>query len=101
MNRTNFLVWIPTFIGVILLGVSQIDLYLFKEGVFEVRTILGWEFVLAMSGLLSGLAVLFIGVSYLFKKAWLLAIQSFLSVFGFLMLFGVGGMLGGAYLNAT
>ncbi|MCE2029453.1 hypothetical protein [Sessilibacter corallicola] len=101
MSSKNFLVWIPTFIGIILLGVSQIDLHLFKEGIFEVRTILGWELVLVISGLLSGLAVLFIGVRYLFKKAWFFSIQSFLSVLGFIILFVVGGMLGGAYLNAT
>lgn len=101
MSRTNLLVWIPALIGIILLGVSQIDLYLFKQGVFGVRTILGWELALVIAGLISSLTVLVFGIIYLFKKAWLLALQSFVSLFVFLVLFGIGGVLGGAYINAT
>ena len=97
----TLLVWLPAFIGFFLLCASQIDLYLFKQGVFSVRTMLSWEVVLVIAGLISSICVVFLGVVFLCKKLWLLALQSFVSPFLFIVFFGIGGAMGAAYLNAT
>ena len=101
MNKKRLLVWIPSFIGIILLDLSQIDLYLFKQGVLDVRTILGWELVLVLSGLLSAVVISIFGIVFLFKKNWLLAFQSFISPVLVMVCFTIGGVVGAAYLNAT
>jgi len=101
LNRKERLIWVPSFIGLILLSLSQLDLYLFKQGFLGVRTILSWELILFIAGLLSCIAVFIFGIACLFKKAWLLALQSFVSSVLFLVLFAIGGALGAAYIHAT
>lgn len=101
MKRKVLFVWLPAFIGLLLFCVSQIDLYLFKQDIFGVKIILAWEVVLVIAGLISSALVFFFGIVCLFKKTWLFALQSFVSPFLFIILFGVGGAMGAAYLNAT
>ena len=101
MKRKVLLVWLPAFIGLVLLCVSQIDLYLFKQGILGVRIILSWEVVLVVAGLISSAVVFLFGIVCLFRKTWLIALQSFVSPFLFVIFFGVGGAMGAAYLNAT
>ena len=101
MNLRKLLIWSPTIIGVILLIVSQVDLYLFSSGILDVKAILGWELVFVFLGLVSSVVVFLYGVNFLFKKHWILAMYAFISSISFLILFGVGGAFGAAYLNAT
>jgi hypothetical protein len=99
--KTGIFIWSPAFTGALLLLVSQIDLILFKAEILGVRTMLTWELVLVLVGLIGGVIVLIYGVACLFRKKWSLAMQALLSPLVFLILFGLGGSLGGAYLNAT
>ena len=100
MNKKH-LVWIPSVIGVVLILVSQLDLYLFKAGVFGVRTLLAWEIMLVLAGMISCIVSLIYGGLCLFKKRWLVAFLAVVNSLIFLVLFSLGGALGAAYLNAA
>ena len=101
MNLRNLLIWSPTLIGVILLFVSQVDIYLFSSGVLDVRAMLGNEVVFVLLGFLSSVVVFLYGIYFLFKKHWVLAVTALINPVVFLVLFTVGGAFGAAYLNAA
>ncbi len=101
MNLKKRLIWSPTIIGIVLFVVSRIDLYLFISGVLDIKTVLGWEVVIVMLGLISSVVVFSYGIYLLIKKHWKLAMYAFISSVSFFILYGVGGVFGAAYLNAT
>jgi uncharacterized BrkB/YihY/UPF0761 family membrane protein len=101
MSKVQLLTWLPTFIGLALVAVTQIDLYQFHDQAIDVRSMLSRELPIVLVGLLFSLGVLCSSIYWLYKRKWLLASQAIVSPLIFLVCFGIGGALGGAYLNAT
>lgn len=101
MYKMTLITWSPTFLGLVLLIVSQIDLMLFSRGVIDVRTLLSWEILIVLAGLISSVIVFVFSIIHIIKRRWGLAIQSAFNSVAFLVLFSIGGALGGAYLNVT
>lgn len=101
MNKQTIVIWIPAFLGFILLLVTQVDIYQFASQSIGTQTMLSREVPIVIVGLLLGLAVFLNGIYWLIKKQWFTAIQAIISPLVFLLLFVVSGALGGAFLNAT
>jgi len=101
MKRTLILIWLPVVLGVILLGVTKIDLYQFHNKTIDVQSMLSREIPIVFIGLLISAIVFLSSIYWLIKKQWFVAAQSIFSPLLFLVLFGVGGAMGGAFLNAT
>lgn len=91
----------PVLVGLALLLVSQLDLYLFKAGIIGGETLLGWELWIVSSGFSSVLVAIIYGCFCLFRGRRAPVILALINSIGFLMLFALGGYLGGAYVNAT
>lgn len=81
--------------------VAKVDLYQFTNQSIEVQTMLSRELPIVLIGLLFSALILISGIYRLMKRQWFMAIQSVVSPTIFMILFGVGGAIGGAYLNAT
>ncbi len=96
-----FLIWMPFFIGLLLLVITKIDLYQFGSGSIEVQSMLSREIPIVSLGLLSSVLVFLSSIYWLFKKQWAVAVQSIISPVLFMLCFGIGGAMGGAFLNAT
>lgn len=101
MNKSKLIIWLPAFLGLVLLVVTKIDLYQFNNETLEVHNMLSREIPIVFSGLFLSVAVFLSGIYWLVKKQWLTALQSALSPVIFMVCFGVGGAMGGAFLNAT
>jgi hypothetical protein len=101
MSNVQLLTWFPTFIGLVLVAVTQIDLYQFHDRAIDVQSMLSRELPIVLVGFLFSLGVLCSSIYWLSKRNWLLASQAVVSPLMFLACFGIGGALGGAYLNAT
>lgn len=101
MNKRTIIIWLPAFLGFVLLLVTQIDIYQFERQSIGVQAMLSREVPIVIVGLLLGLAVFISGIYWLIKKQWFTAIQAIISPLVFLLLFAVSGAFGGAFLNAT
>jgi len=101
MNKSKLIIWLPVFLGVILLIVTKIDLYQFHNQSIEVRVMLSREVPIVFIGLQLSFIIFFSSIYWLIKKQWGVAVQSIISPLLFMVLFGVGGVIGGAFLNAT
>jgi len=100
MKRT-LIIWLPAILGFLLIFVVNVDLYQFNKGAIDARTMLFREMPIVFGGMLLGLLIFLNSFNWLFKKKWCVALQSIISPAIFLILFGLGGALGGAFLNAT
>lgn len=101
MNKAFFAIWFPLLCGVILIIIVPINLNQFEMNEVDIHTILNREIPIVLVGMLSSVIIFFSGLYWLFRKQWSKAIQSVCSVFLFFICFGVGGAMGGAFLNAT
>ncbi len=81
--------------------VTKIDLIQFHNQSIEVKAMLSREIPIVLIGLLLSTGVFLSGTYWLVKKQWCVALQSIVSPIIFMILFGVGGAMGGAFLNAT
>ncbi|MEP1382380.1 MAG: hypothetical protein ABJK64_01160 [Paraglaciecola sp.] len=101
MSKSIFLIWSPALLGVLLVVVVKVDLYQFTNQSIEVQTMLSRELPIVFIGLLFSALIFISSIYRLIKKQWFRAILSVVSPIAFIILFGVGGAIGGAYLNAT
>jgi hypothetical protein len=101
MSKLKLIIWLPAVLGLVLLTVTKIDLYQFNNESIEVRSMLSREIPIVLSGLFLSAGVFLSSVYWLVKKQWLFAAKSVLSPLIFMVCFGVGGAIGGAFLNAT
>ena len=98
---SRWVIWSPVAIGCCLLAVTAFDLYQFSDRSIDTRAMLSREIPLVIGGFVLSTFVLFSGLYRLAKKQWGLALQSIVSPLLFLLLFGIGGAMGGAFMNAT
>ncbi len=101
MNRSRIVIFAPAVSGLVLLSVVFFNLYLFKAGAIEVRTMLALEVPVLLIGFLSCFVSLIGVVCWLFMKQWRAALYCAASVIVFLASYLVAGVNGGAFLNAT
>tara|TARA_R110000751_G_scaffold282208_1_gene385249 strand:- start:1432 stop:1737 length:306 start_codon:yes stop_codon:yes gene_type:complete len=101
MNRSRIVIFAPAVSGLVLLSVVFFNLYLFKAGAIEVRTMLALEVPVLLIGFLSCFVSLIGVVCWLFMKQWRTALYCAASVIVFLASYLVAGVNGGAFLNAT
>lgn len=101
MNKTKFIIWLPALFGILLLIISQIDVYQFSHQTIKVDTMLSREMPIIRIGLLSSAIIFLSSFYWLVRKRWGMAIQSIISPLIFMLLFTIGVAMGGAYLNAT
>ena len=101
MNKSKLIIWSPTVLGVVLLLVTKVDLYQFQSQTIDVQGMLSRELPIVVIGLLLSAGVLLSSIYWLIKKQWLIVMQSMISPLLFLASFGIGGTVGGAFLNAT
>lgn len=101
MRAEKLIVWLPAAVGAALLVVTKVDLYQFQNQSIEIRTMLLREMPIVVIGLFISAMVLVSSVYWIAKRRWLLAASAVLSPTVFVLCFGIGGAMGGAYLNAT
>ncbi|MEP2651498.1 MAG: hypothetical protein ABJH06_05820 [Paraglaciecola sp.] len=101
MSKSKLIIWLPMFLGLVLLVVAKIDLYQFENQSIEVRAMLSREIPIVFLGLLLSSIIFISSFYWLLKKQWSTALQSIISPLIFMVLFGISGVMGGAFLNAT
>jgi len=101
LRRELILITAPAICGVLLLATSQLDLYLFEQGVITAREAVGYELVFFVAGFVAIFVQLLFGIRWLWGKRWKPLVQSILSTITFLILFVIAGVNGAAILNAT
>ncbi|UTW05164.1 hypothetical protein KDX31_09290 [Amphritea atlantica] len=101
MSKRTSIIWLPALLGIILAVVTKIDLYQFHSQSIDVQTMLSREIPIVLFGMLFAAVVFMSSFYWLLKRNWVVALQSVVSPLIFLVLFGVGGAMGGAFLNAT
>ncbi|MGH1539636.1 MAG: hypothetical protein ACRBHB_04380 [Arenicella sp.] len=101
MSKPNIIIWAPVALGIVLLVVTKIDLYQFQNQAIDVQSMLLREIPIVILGLLLSAGVLLSSIYWFIKKQWLVAVQAIVSPLLFMLFFGIGGSMGGAFLNAT
>jgi len=101
MTKQKIIIWVPVVLGIILLVVTKIDLYQFQNQSINVQGMLSREVPIVILGLLFSIGILLSSIYWLIKKQWFMAAQAVISPLLFMLFFGIGGAIGGAFLNAT
>jgi cell division protein FtsW (lipid II flippase) len=101
MKVQKIVISLPAIMGLVLLAVTYFDLNQFHSHSIEIRTMLGRELLFVGLGFVSAVILLIMNLKWLYKKSWANVILSVISVLVFCVCFFIGGVIGGAYLNAT
>ena len=100
MNR-KIVLFIPAILGIVLLVVSFIDILLFNSGYTLVRAMLTRELPIVLLGFGSTGVISLYMLVLLLQRNWKAAAMACASSVIFTICFVLGGIFGGAYLNAT
>lgn len=101
MNRSNIVIAAPALLGIMLIPLVFLNLSQFDSGSLSVQAMLSREIPVVMLGFISCIAVFFAAIIWLFKRQWLKALYSIVSIFVFFISFIITGINGAAFLNAT
>ena len=101
MNRSYTVISAPAVAGIVLLSLVFFNLSQFHSGLIEVQAMLGRELPVVIFGFISSLVLAGVAISWLVKKQWAKSLYSALSILVFFVCFIIGGVNGGAFLNAT
>jgi len=101
MSKSKIIIWLPVFLGLLLVVVTKIDLYQFHNQSIELKPMLSREIPIVLIGLLLSGIVFLSSIYWLSKKQWAMVFQSVISPLLFMVLLSIGGAMGGAYFNAT
>lgn len=101
INKRTIIIWAPFTIGLILLLVTKIGLYQFSNQEIDIRSLLHREALLIIPGLLLSIVILISSIYWLIKKQWLLAVQTVISPFLFILCVVISQAIGGVFLYAT
>jgi len=101
MNRSYIVILAPAASGIVLLPLVFFNLSKFHSGSIEVQAMLGRELPVVIFGIISSLVLTGLTISWLVKKQWAKSLYSVLSILVFFVCFIIGGVNGGAFLNAT
>ena len=101
MKKQKIIIWMPFLLGVTLLLVTIIDINQYQNNSVDVHTMLTREIFVLFIGISFSVLVLLSSIYWLIKKQWFLAIQAIISPILFFLCFIIGGVMGGAFLNAA
>jgi hypothetical protein len=101
MKKELFLIILPGICGLLLLVISQIDLYFFGERIITARQAVGHEIIFFLGGLCSSLILFVLSIKWLFSNRWKQALIGVTSSLSFCIFFMIAGANGAAILNAT
>ena len=101
MKKQKIIIWMPFFLGVTLLLVTIIDINQYQNNSVDVHTMLTREIFVLFIGISFSVLVLLSSIYWLIKKQWFLAIQAIISPILFFLCLIIGGVMGGAFLNAA
>ena len=100
-KKLKLIIWLPFAIGILLLVVVKIDLIQFNSQSINPRTMAAREIPIVILGVIVSALVSICSIYWFCKKQWAIATQSIISPVLFIICFIFGGVMGGAFLNAT